>query len=77
MCGYTLFVLGRLAQLVRAPALHVGCRGFESSIAHQEKHPAIWRGIFLGAICIHYDFTQTTISDEGRYGSRVTRISMG
>ena len=27
---------GRLAQLVRAPALHAGCRGFESLIAHFE-----------------------------------------
>ena len=26
--------VGRLAQLVRAPALHAGCRGFESLIAH-------------------------------------------
>ena len=28
---------GRLAQLVRAPALQAGCRGFESLTAHQ-KH---------------------------------------
>ena len=26
---------GRLAQLVRAPALQAGCRGFESLTAHQ------------------------------------------
>ena len=26
--------MGRLAQLVRAPALHAGCRGFESLTAH-------------------------------------------
>jgi hypothetical protein len=26
---------GRLAQLVRAPALQAGCRGFESLAAHQ------------------------------------------
>src|SRR5580765_4255314 len=25
---------GRIAQLVRAPALHAGCRGFESLFAH-------------------------------------------
>ena len=27
-------VVGRIAQLVRAPALHAGCRGFESLFAH-------------------------------------------
>ena len=27
---------GRLAQLVRAPALHAGSRGFESLIAHHQ-----------------------------------------
>src|SRR6476469_7466604 len=27
-------VFGRIAQLVRAPALHAGCRGFESLFAH-------------------------------------------
>jgi hypothetical protein len=27
---------GRLAQLVRAPALQAGCRGFESLTAHQD-----------------------------------------
>jgi hypothetical protein len=27
--------IGRLAQLVRAPALQAGCRGFESLTAHQ------------------------------------------
>ena len=32
-CSLT-FRLGRLAQLVRAPALHAGCRRFESFIAH-------------------------------------------
>ena len=32
-CSLT-FRLGRLAQLVRAPALHAGCREFESLIAH-------------------------------------------
>lgn len=32
-CDLTLH-LGRLAQLVRAPALHAGCRRFESFIAH-------------------------------------------
>ena len=32
-CSLT-FRLGRLAQLVRAPALHAGCRRFESCIAH-------------------------------------------
>ena len=30
----TLTSEGRLAQLVRAPRLHRGCRGFESLIAH-------------------------------------------
>ena len=29
-----IFFKGRLAQLVRASALHAGCRGFESLIAH-------------------------------------------
>ena len=28
---------GRLAQLVRAPALQAGCRGFESLTAHHSK----------------------------------------
>ena len=32
-CSLT-FRFGRLAQLVRAPALHAGCRRFESFIAH-------------------------------------------
>ena len=33
--GYgTVVRCGRLAQLVRAPPLHGGCRGFESLIAH-------------------------------------------
>ena len=29
--------IGRLAQLVRAPCLHRGCRGFESLIAHLKE----------------------------------------
>ncbi len=31
------FVLGRLAQLARAPALHAGSHRFESCIAHYHK----------------------------------------
>ncbi len=34
----TIIDRGRLAQLVRAPFLHSGCRGFESLIAHQTVH---------------------------------------
>ena len=40
-CGSSRQV-GRLAQLVRAPALQAGCRGFESLTAHQDPfqgHP--------------------------------------
>jgi hypothetical protein len=33
---------GRLAQLVRAPALQAGCRGFESLTAHQRIHGLRW-----------------------------------
>ena len=33
------FAVGRLAQLVRAPPLHGGCRGFESLIAHKTDVP--------------------------------------
>lgn len=29
--------VGRIAQLVRAPALHAGSRGFESLFAHEEN----------------------------------------
>ena len=38
--------LGRLAQLVRAPALHAGCRGFESLSA--QRDPSRIRG---GSLC--------------------------
>ena len=34
---------GRLAQLVRAPALHAGGHWFESSIAHFMGEPGRWR----------------------------------
>ncbi len=34
ICPNGVFKLGQLAQLVRASALHAGCRRFESCIAH-------------------------------------------
>src|SRR6476661_3370635 len=44
---------GRIAQLVRAPALHAGCRGFESLFAHavrdsspKQGHSPACRGMF-------------------------------
>src|SRR4029077_6104106 len=33
-CIWNVRSKGRIAQLVRAPALHAGCRGFESLFAH-------------------------------------------
>ena len=44
---FLLLNLGRLAQLVRAPALHAGGHWFESSIAHHFITPWETRGLFL------------------------------
>ena len=43
---HDIFIVGRLAQLARAPRLHRGCRGFESLIAHY----LIWQSNALSRI---------------------------
>ncbi len=48
--------IGRLAQLVRAPALQAGCRGFESLTAH---HSSKKRALFVLLININ-EFKQLT-----------------
>ena len=53
---------GRLAQLVRAPALQAGCRGFESLTAHQntseitENSRELHTGIHLSGATVFYLF---------------------
>jgi hypothetical protein len=48
--GAAGIVPGRIAQLVRAPVLHTGCRGFESLFAHVSRRRASirpWDGFTL------------------------------
>ncbi len=56
---------GRLAQLVRAPALQAGSRGFESLTAHHR--PSFYSGIFLRIQQVFKSALRYFVSDVEQY----------
>src|SRR5882724_4872800 len=79
--GQVMCRQGRLAQLVRAPALHAGCRRFESVTAYHSLCMTLWAA--AGAVLagrpegrsISATARQRVSSDRNAIGCAVARFS--